>query len=432
MKNELIDFFSLGQPNTKLVVLGSCIICMLSALTGCFAYLRKRSLIGDAVSHSVLPGICIAFILSGEKNPLILLIGAIFSGLLSVFFLEWLVRERMARTDTAITFILSFFFGVGLLLLTYIQHHGNSAQAGLDKYLFGKAASLTSEDLKIIIISGSVISVFYFSLLRGFYIISFDEDYAKLIGFPTKTLKLILSICTVWTISIGIQTSGVVLMSSLLIAPALASRLWTHSIFTMLLLSIFFGLIGGYTGAFISYTAPSMATGPWIVVASTMIVLFSIIFAPEKGILARWLVHKRNKKKMAEENLLKLIFKMARENEGNSNFFPDQIIPKKKFLVNNKEKDLSIMIKKGFLLREPAGYKITEKGIREGLRVVRLHRLWELYLQRNLHLAPDHVHENAEAIEHVITPEIETMLESELGFPDRDPHNTLIPSNESK
>ena len=167
-----------------MVVAGTLILCGMAALVGCFTFLRKRSLVGDAVSHSVLPGICLAFLISGEKNPLWLLVGALATGLLSLILMEALSRNRLTRPDTSISLMLSFFFGLGILLLTYIQHQGNASQAGLDKFIFGKAASITEADVQLFLISGTIITAAVVVVLRGFYLISFDEDYARVTGFP--------------------------------------------------------------------------------------------------------------------------------------------------------------------------------------------------------------------------------------------------------
>jgi manganese/zinc/iron transport system permease protein len=175
---SLIDFLLLREPNVLLVVAGSIILCGMSAIVGCFTFLRKRALIGDAVSHSVLPGVCLAFMLTGEKNPLYFLIGAIISGMLSLLIMEGLTRSRQTRPDTAIALMLSVFFGIGIVLLTSIQHSGNASQAGLDKFLFGKAASITFEDIRLFAFSSAGILSLIFIFLRGFTAISFDEEFA--------------------------------------------------------------------------------------------------------------------------------------------------------------------------------------------------------------------------------------------------------------
>lgn len=423
----LESFFLLTDPNVRIVVLGCILLCGMSAVVGCFTFLRKRALIGDAVSHSVLPGICLSYIISGEKNPLILMIGAIVTGLLSMLIMEALSRSRKTRPDTALALMLSVFFGAGIVLMTHIQHSGSAGQAGLDKFLFGKAASITSEDLKLIFISSGIIVLSLVVLRRGFYLISFDEDYANVTGFPVRLLRFVLAFLTVWAVAVGIQAVGVVLMAALLVTPALSARFWTNSLQKMMLIAGICGLLSGYAGAFVSFLAPAMPTGPWIVVMASTIAAFSMLFAPGKGLLSRFRIHRRNQLKTLEENILKEFFHLHEKAGKTLPVLEEDLLNQRAIPAGRLRRGLNSLMRKGFLEYNLHAYQLTEKGVTESRRVVRLHRLWELYLQRYLHLDPDHVHDDAEAIEHVITPEIEAKLDQDLGYPHIDPHNTMIP-----
>ena len=425
---QLIDFLLLREPNVLLVVAGSLILCGMAAAVGCFTFLRKRALIGDAISHSVLPGVCLAFILTGEKSPLYFLIGAILSGMLSLVIMEGLSRSRMVRTDTSIALMLSVFFGTGIVLLTSIQHGGNAAQAGLDKFLFGKAASITQEDIWLFSISAASILGILVLFFRGFTAISFDEEYAVSLGFPVKWLRFCLSFITVWAVAVGIQAVGVVLMSALLITPALAARMWTHSLRIMIALALVFGMISGYIGAFVSYTAPAMPTGPWIVVIATLLAGISMLFAPQRGLIAQWIERSKNRNKTLEENILKLFYQIGEKaGEFRKPVLEEDLINYRAFSNQQLRKGLKLLLSKKLLTMNLHAWQLTEQGVLEAQRIVRLHRLWELYLQQYLNLDPDHVHDDAEAMEHVITPEIEAQLDELLGHPVIDPHNTLIP-----
>jgi manganese/zinc/iron transport system permease protein len=400
----------------------------MAAAVGCFTFLRKRALIGDAISHSVLPGVCLAFILTGEKSPLYFLIGAILSGMLSLIIMEGLSRSRLVRTDTSIALMLSVFFGTGIVLLTSIQHGGNAAQAGLDKFLFGKAASITQEDIQLFSISAISILSILFIFFRGFTAISFDEEYAVSLGFPVKWLRFCLSFITVWAVAVGIQAVGVVLMSALLITPALAARMWTHSLRIMIALALVFGMISGYVGAFVSYTAPAMPTGPWIVVIATLLAGISMLFAPQRGLIAQWIERSKNRNKTLEENILKLFYQIGEKSgEFRKPVLEEDLINYRAFSNQQLRKGLKLLLSKRLLSMNLHAWQLTEQGVIEAQRIVRLHRLWELYLQQYLNLDPDHVHDDAEAMEHVITPEIEAQLDELLGHPVIDPHNTLIP-----
>ena len=425
---EFFEFFSFADANVRFVTLGSVLLAGSSAVVGCFTLLRKRALVGDAVAHAVLPGVCLAFILSGTKNPLILLIGAFITGWLSLIIIDFITSRSRIKEDTAIGLVLSVFFGIGILLLTSIQHSGNAAQSGLDKFLFGKAASLVGEDLIIF----SIVAVLLLAATILFYkelkLLCFDEVYAKTIGFPVRGLELLLTTLTVLAVVVGIQAVGVVLMAAMLITPAAAARFWTDKLGVMLVLAALMGAISGVSGAFVSYTAPAMPTGPWIVLIVSLIAIFSFAFAPKKGWIARIILQRRNKKRILEENLLKLLYQLGENKQDFSTSRPlQELLDKRAFPAKEATYGLAKLKSQGYLEKKNGGWVLTNEGITRGRRVVRLHRLWELYLTQYLHLASDHVHEDAETIEHIITPELEQRLLVELNFPLLDPHSSKIP-----
>lgn len=425
---EFFEFMSFADANVRYVTFGSMLLAGSSAVVGCFTLLRKRALVGDAVAHAVLPGVCLAFILSGTKNPFILLIGAFITGWISLVAIDFITSRSRIKEDTAIGLVLSVFFGIGILLLTAIQHSGNAAQSGLDKFLFGKAASLVGEDL----IAFSVVAVLLLAATLIFYkelkLLCFDEVYAKSIGFPVRGLELLLTTLTVLAVVVGIQAVGVVLMAAMLITPAAAARFWTDRLGVMLVLAAIMGAFSGVAGAFVSYTAPAMPTGPWIVLIISMIAILSFALAPGKGWIARIIRRRRNKKLILEENLLKLLYQLGEAKQDFAANRPLQELLQKRAIPAKEAKyGLAKLKAQGYLDKTRAGWALTQEGITRGRRVVRLHRLWELYLTQYLHLASDHVHEDAETIEHIITPELEQRLLEELNYPALDPHSTRIP-----
>ena len=308
---DFITFFSFENPNIKYVTGGSILLAISSALVGCFTFLKKKALVGDAVAHAVLPGICLSFLISGTKNPIYLIIGAFITGWLSLILIDVITRKSKIKEDTAIGLILSVFFGVGILLLTMIQHSGNAAQSGLDSFLFGKAAALVGQDLMIFSIISICLLLGVILFYKEFALISFDEDYAKSIGFPVKRLELALTTLTVLAVVTGIQAVGVVLMAAMLITPAAAARFWTNKLGIMLVIAAVFGAFSGVSGAYISYVAPAMPTGPWIVMIISMIALTSFFIAPEKGILYKLLRQSKIKSRILTENILKLFYQLG-------------------------------------------------------------------------------------------------------------------------
>jgi manganese/zinc/iron transport system permease protein len=426
--NMMQDFVSFLEINVVYVVLGSILLSASSAIVGTFTFLRKKSLVGDAVAHAVLPGVCLAFLAIGTKNPLTLIIGAFLSGWLSMLCIDWIVKNSKLKEDTAVGLVLSVFFGVGILLLTSIQHSGNEEQAGLDSFLFGKAAALVGEDLAVFASTAIILILVVLLFFKEFKLIAFDQHFAQVIGLPVKRLEFVLTTLTVLAVVIGIQAVGVVLMAAMLITPPAAARYWTDRLSTMLVLSALMGASAGLFGAFISYSAPAMPTGPWIILVISFIALFSFLFAPKKGLIAKYLQQREYQNKFNDENILKLIYQLG---EKDKLFFEerstDYIKKHRVFQTNTLKKSLHRLKDEGYLSQEGKGWAFTKEGYERGKRIVRLHRLWELYLTEYLRIAPDHVHDDAETMEHIITPEIEKQLEHRLQKPKYDPHQTEIP-----
>ena len=426
--NSLLEFFSFSDPNIRFVVIGSVLLTASSAIVGSFTFLNKKSLVGDAIAHAVLPGICLGFILSGTKNPVFLIGGAFITGWISLVLVEYITSKTRIKEDTAIGLILSVFFGIGILLLTVIQKSGNASQSGLDHFLFGKAASLVGDDLYTFASVAIALLIAVFLFFKEFTLLAFDKDYARAIGLPVKRIELVLTSLIVLAVVIGIQAVGVVLMAAILITPAAAARFWTDRVRVMILLASVFGAISGLAGEYISYTAPQMPTGPWIVIVISMIAFVSFFFAPRIGIVSRLVRQYTIRRTINDENILKALYHLGEENK---NFFiqryPDEIIRKRKFEKDNLLKVLKRLRSQGYVESSGNLWGLTEEGKTRGQRVVKIHRLWEMYLTTQLHIAPDHVHEDADTIEHLLTPELEAELERLLDYPKEDPHKAEIP-----
>lgn len=425
---QIWEFLSFSEPNIRYVTFGSILLCSSAAVVGSFIFLKKKALVGDAVAHSVLPGVCLGFILAGNKNPVLLISGAFVTGWLSLIVIDYISAKSKIKEDAAIGLILSVFFGIGILLLTHIQHSGNAAQSGLDHFLFGKAAAMVSNDLNVFSGIAFMLIVAVVLFFKEFTLISFDIDFAKTIGFPVRRLELVLTTLTVLAIVAGIQAIGVVLMAAILITPAAAARFWTDDLKKMVFLAAAFGGFSGFAGAFISYAAPAMPTGPWIVMVISVVALFSFFFAPEKGIFMKFISRKKMKNQIQEENILKLLFQLGQKD---GDYFRQrtirEILAKRAFKHNQLMAGLKRLKKQGYLENGEGSWKFTRAGQKKGARMVKLHRLWEVYLTKYLRIASDHVHEDAETIEHIITPELEARLEKLLEYPAKDPHQSDIP-----
>lgn len=295
----------------QIVSLGSALLGIISGVLGSFAVIRKQSLLGDAVSHSALPGIALAFILTGTKNTEILLLGALVSGLISTFIIINISKYSKVKFDSALALILSVFFGGGLVLLTYIQKIPNANQAGLEKFIFGQASTLLLRDVKIIAILGTILLLFVILFWKEFKIVSFDIDFAESLGFDTKKINILLFAMIVTSIIIGLQTVGVILMSAMLTAPGVAARQWTDKLHIMVILSAIFGAISGIGGTIISSLVSKLPTGPMIVVIISIIVIVSLTLAPNRGLIWRYIRQKKNQESISEDQVLVNLYHLA-------------------------------------------------------------------------------------------------------------------------
>jgi manganese/zinc/iron transport system permease protein len=279
----------------RTVALGSAILGIVGGVLGSFALLRRQSLLGDALSHAALPGICLAFILTGARTPLVLLIGAGVAGWLATLVVLRLVRDTRISEDAALGIVLSVFFGFGIMLLTFIQHGGSGNQAGLDRYLFGQAATLLQGQVISMALLGGTALLIVALLFKEFKLLTFDSQFATTLGLPTQRLNILLTSLIVVAVLIGLQTVGVVLMAAMLIAPAAAARQWTERLGTMLVLAALFGALAGVSGALLSVSDARLPTGPMVILSATAIVIVSLLFGSARGVVWEALRTRRNR-----------------------------------------------------------------------------------------------------------------------------------------
>jgi len=427
--SDFIEFFSFQEPVLINVLLGSILVGISSSCVGCYTLLQKRALIGDAVAHAILPGVCLAFLVKGEKDFVSILIGSFLMGWFSLLVHDFIKSKTKLSEDTVTGIVLSFFFALGIVLLTIIQHLDDVGnKSGLDHFIFGSVIGISSSDilyflgLNVIIISSLIL------FWKEFKLITFNEEYALSIGMPVKLLKLFLTALTVLAVVTGIQAVGVVLMAAMLVTPAATARFWTNKLFVMIIIAGSLGVVSSVFGAYFSYINAS-PTGPWIVFVLSFLAIISFLFAPEKGIVFKLIKNNRFKRKILKENLLKTFYKVG---EFDQDFSREvsvlQLLETRQFLSSELDEGLIYLIKDKAINKTNSGtYTLTPSGIETGRRITKLHRLWEVYISQYLNLPQDHIHDDAEQMEHFITPELEEKLEKFLAYPKVDPHNTKIP-----
>ena len=295
----------------RTVALGAAVLGIVSGALGAFAVLRKQSLLGDAISHAALPGVVIAFLLTRSKTPLVLILGAAIAGWLATLWMASIKRQSRLKEDSTLGLILSVFFGLGLMLLTFTQRLPDARQAGLDTFLFGQAAALLERDVILMAVLGGCVLLILGMFWKEFKLLSFDREYGASLGLKMGFLDILLTTLLVIAIVIGLQAVGVVLMSALIVAPAAAARQWTDRLGVMVALSAFFGALAGVSGAVISSTAERLSTGPTVVLCATFIVIISMLFAGNRGLVWNWVRHKRSQRQLLLDAVLGNLYALA-------------------------------------------------------------------------------------------------------------------------
>ncbi len=410
------------------VILGASLLGAVGGVVGSFALLRRQSMLGDALAHAALPGVALAFLLTNSKHPLVLLTGALVAGVLGALLMLGIVRYSRIKEDSAMGIVLSVFFGIGIVLLTVIQRLPTGNKAGLDKFLFGQAATLVTADVVIMATLSALVLLAVALQYKELKLLAFDPEFGRSLGLPMRGTELLLTVSLVLVVVVGLQMVGVVLMVATLITPAAAARQWTQRLGVMLVLAAAIGAVAGAGGAVVSAVVPRMPTGPTIVLASSAVLIVSLVFAPERGILWRFLRSRGVAARIRREHLLKDLY-LAGERAGapGASVTWETVAGVRGQAAERVRRTARSMARARLLTLSAAGLELTPAGLDDAAQLVRKHRLWEVYLSRRLDLADDHVHRPAEDMEHALSEEAVTSLEESLGHPTVDPHGQPIP-----
>lgn len=275
------------QYSFIVVAIGTMLLAMATGIVGTISILKGQSLIGDAVGHASLPGIILAFMISGRKSSLILMLGAIVAGIVAFLLIQIISEGSKIEADTAMAVILSAMFGMGMVLKSYIQGNQKfqgASQSELASYIFGQAAYILREDVYIIL-TVSIISLALFILFyKEIKVYVFDMVYAYTIGINSRLTSLLIMIITMILIAAGLKAVGAILISSMLITPAVTGLQWSNSYEKVLVIAALTGAVSAFLGTFISSAVKGFSTGPSIILIMSVIALFSVLFAP-RGIV---------------------------------------------------------------------------------------------------------------------------------------------------
>ncbi|MGI9471232.1 MAG: metal ABC transporter permease [Rubripirellula sp.] len=289
--------------NTLVVLAGTMLLGVAAGITGTFLMLRRRSLAGDVIGHSALPGVAIAFLIyaavapdAGKSLPAMLLGGGIASGL-GMLSVLWLRNVGRLPEDAVLAIVLSTFFGMGVVMLSIVQASPTGSQAGLRDFIFGQAAAIRISDVKLLATIAGIAIVTSSLLMKEWTLMCFDEGLARVLGYPIRLLDLLLMTLVVAVCVAGMQAVGLLLIVALLIIPPSAARFWSDSIRPNIWLSAMFGALSATAGGIASALIPKLSTGAIIVVAAALLLAFSILFGTKHGLLHRWRARREMRRK---------------------------------------------------------------------------------------------------------------------------------------
>lgn len=422
----------LKDYNTRVVVLGVTLLGAAAGMVGSFTLLRKRALMGDALSHATLPGIGLAFVIANRmgadgKSLPILLCGATVTGLIGLGVVLILRHSTRLKEDTALGAVLSVFFGGGVALLGVIQQMREGHAAGLESFIYGKTASMGIRDVQLIAVAALGCMAACILLFKELKLLCFDGQFAGSRGFPAVRLDVVLMGLVVTVCIVGLQAVGLILVIALLIIPAAAARFWTEKMWVMFFISGCLGAVGGMVGAGMSAVFARLPSGAMIVLVCTAFFLMSMVFGTSRGMLVRWLQRSRLNRSIDRQHLLRAAYELTEPVQGSFAYSNNQnsilerasvsmqdLMGKRSWSSKRLGRAIHRAQRAGLIIRNGDGVALTAEGTVEAARLTRQHRLWEIFLITYADVAPSRVDREADAIEHVLEPELVRELESLL------------------
>jgi ABC-type Mn2+/Zn2+ transport system permease subunit/Mn-dependent DtxR family transcriptional regulator len=400
-------------------ILASSMVGVMCGVIGCFIVLRNMSLIGDALSHAVLPGIFVAFVLVGYST-IGFFTGSVIAGLLTAVFITWLQHNSSTKNDAAIGIVFTAMFSLGVIGISWLSQE-QGAHLDLKDFLFGNILGISTEDLIITAVVTVYTLVSVVILFRYLFITTFQPTIAETMGISVKSIHYFLMLLLSFSVVAALRSVGVILVVAMLITPASTALLLSDRLKRVIVISAFCGLLSA-VGGMIMAIQWDTTPGPLMVIFTTILYLITVIFAPRKGYLTKRLENIRQRKKVEREDIIRLI------NKGGSEGLSHSEIENALHISPNKlKKYLDFFLKEGVITNNLDKICLTAKGTEEADKLVRAHRLWESYQVDTMGLEESQIHDEADRLEHLLSEELLDEVDAKLGFPITDPHGSPIP-----
>ncbi len=430
MTTMLMEWIAAHRLDLWTVVVGVLANCA-CALLGCFLVLRRMSLLGDAISHAILPGLALSFILTGSRDALPMLAGAMAVGVLTAFLTQTLHRFARVSEDTSMGVVFTTLFAAGVILISQVR--AVDLDPGCVLYGLIEFTALDTVPTPLGEVPRAALTLaavllfdlcFVAILWKELKLASFDPALATTLGLSAGLVHYILMAVVAGTAVAAFEAVGSILVIAMLIAPGAAAHLLTDRLGRMVAIALAIGASSAVFGYWAAARFNTSAAGAMAVAAGAHYFL-AVLAAPRHGLVSRGFHRLLMALRIVREDVLALLYRWG-EARGD--------VPLPKHDVHAAlgggpvaRLALWVLLRRGRILAEGGGLKLSERGKRRARDLVRSHRLWEAYLAKHLGIALDHVHAPAERMEHYITPQISEALEKQLAGTDKDPHGKPIP-----
>ncbi|MBP7821825.1 MAG: metal ABC transporter permease [Saprospiraceae bacterium] len=402
-------------------LLASSMVGIMCGILGCFIVLRNMALIGDALAHAILPGIVIAFVIVGYST-LAFFLGSVFAGIFSAVVITWIQQKIKTKNDAAIGIVFTFMFSLGIIGISWISRK-QGVHLDLKDFLFGNVLGVSDQDLLLTFCVLIVVVFTVITFYRYLFVSTFQPIIAQTMGISVEMIHYLLMLLLSFAVVASLQTVGVILVVAMLITPASTALLLSNKLVHVIIIAACIGFITSVTGlllAIVGETTP----GPAMVLVATFFYLLAVLFAPEKGYLAKYKASRSLRTRIELEDSIKHIFKLYEKNDLSFETLKQVTSHNRSTLKQN----LVILKEKGLLFfNNDDDITLTETGKEKAKHLIRAHRLWETYLVNEVGLTEEQIHDEAEQYEHLLTEEILDDLDAKLDFPIFDPHGSLIP-----
>ena len=436
------------QTDGWIIVVG--VLCSVAAsLLGNFLVLRRLSLMGDAISHSVLPGIAAAFLFSGTRSSVVVLIGAACTGLVTVWLTELIRHYGKVEESAAIGVVFTTLFAIGLIM---ILRAGDSIDLDPSCVLYGSLEMITLDSRKIETPFGTipqvVLTLSAVCLLNAFFVVAFFKQWqvstfdpllSQAQGISPTLFHYVLASLVAVTSIACFEAIGNILVVAMLVVPASTAFLLSKRLSTMIVLSVLIGIASAISGHVVARFGPlafgfkSVNSAAMMAVASGAFLVIAVIASPKNGILVRWIETRSVTRKILGEDVLALLYRHSERMidqsilDGSAPIASSEIALQLKIPLHRLRSVASDLVREGWVTTTAATLALTDRGFKIAQNLIRSHRLWEQYLSVELSASDARLHAQAESLEHFTNSSMRVKLDAETGQSTLDPHGRSIP-----